>query len=385
MAHALEKLVRAETGEAGFSRLEATLATNTEVVPRPNSRQMNDVHRHATEGDFQLQNELDFDYSLDTSHYPIGNLRSLQQIFEAVQCEKHLSNHLNFFSQTEIECLDVTPAGGGWRTLDDSAMDELARRLSDPREQRPRSSFPFPPVEHLPRDGTAGRFLLFLVPLTPTKETSYGSHVHMSQSNVKMFCEALNIHPLFLLNMLGRPDYWAPQAHWDSDDDGNLQAFHFSCQHPRWNLQVQGAPLSVYMRHDIVSNQTFYIISHKQKDSNVNALKEIINIGLRTSSDEIRPNLFLDDPFDIMSSSQPSHLRPRNTTSSDFNALYGHKSTKSMINLLVCKRAIVPSLGNSPSNCRSFRRTQIHTLVMRMSASSQQQKSVMHIIACTLH
>ncbi|KAL9124493.1 MAG: hypothetical protein Q9217_006181, partial [Psora testacea] len=86
--------------------------------------------------------------------------------------------------------------------------------------------------------------------------------------------------------MLGRPDYWAPYSHWDSDDEGTLVACEFFCQHPRWNLQVQGAPLSVYMRHDILQNQTTYIVSHKQGDTSVNALKNIINIALRTASEE---------------------------------------------------------------------------------------------------
>lgn len=73
----------------------------------------------------------------------------------------------------------------------------------------------------------------------------------------------------------------------------------FSCQHPRWNLQIQGAPLSVYMRHDMPKNETIYIISHKQKDTSISAVRNILNIALRTSSEQTRPPLFLDDPFDI--------------------------------------------------------------------------------------
>lgn len=108
-----EKLRRAETGEAGFSRLEATLVTSTEVVPRPNSRQMNDVQRHAEVQDRQIQPELDFDWSLDTNHYPLADFRSLQQVFDTVQCHKHLSHHENFAANTDIECLEVTRNGAG--------------------------------------------------------------------------------------------------------------------------------------------------------------------------------------------------------------------------------------------------------------------------------
>ena len=99
--------------------------------------------------------------------------------------------------------------------------------------------------------------------------------------------------------MLGRPGYWAPVTHWISHSGAKLDGFDFSCQHPRWNLQVQGAPLSVYMQHTVETETTIYIISHKQKDTNVAALKELLNIGLRVSSEEDRPRLFLDDPFDI--------------------------------------------------------------------------------------
>lgn len=53
------------------------------------------------------------------------------------------------------------------------------------------------------------------------------------------------------------------------------------------------------MRHNVSKSETIYIISHKQKDTNADALKNILDIALRTSRDEDRSNIFLDDPFDI--------------------------------------------------------------------------------------
>ncbi|EXJ93913.1 hypothetical protein A1O1_02306 [Capronia coronata CBS 617.96] len=289
-----DKLARAETGEAGFSRLEATLVTNPEVVPRPNSRQMNDVSRHTDAADLQFQNELEFDYSLDTRDYPLGNLQSLQQVFDAVQCHKHLGKHKNFSDQTKIECLEVTHAGAEWKTLDDYDLKDL---IKEPGQAS--NAFPLPLLADETRNTPKGRLLLFLVPLTPTTDTSFGSRIQMSQSSTRELYETLKIHPIFLLNMLGRPDYWAPVNHWDTGQGDKLQAFDFSCQHPRWNLQVQGAPLSVYMRHDVSKNETIYIISHKQKDTNVQALRNILNVALRTSSEQLRATIFLDDPFDM--------------------------------------------------------------------------------------
>lgn len=110
MASNIGELPRAEAGEAGFSKLEATLVS-TDVAPRPNSRRMNDVYRHAEKSDLNV-NELDFEYSLGSNHYPLGNLRSLQQAFHAVQFHHHFANSRNFSDQTSIECLDVTADGG---------------------------------------------------------------------------------------------------------------------------------------------------------------------------------------------------------------------------------------------------------------------------------
>lgn len=53
------------------------------------------------------------------------------------------------------------------------------------------------------------------------------------------------------------------------------------------------------MRHDIARNLTTYIISHKQFDTSINALKSILNIALRTASASNKPAVFMDDPFDI--------------------------------------------------------------------------------------
>lgn len=62
------------------------------------------------------------------------------------------------------------------------------------------------------------------MPLVPTQNTSYGSRVLMTQENADTLLETLQVNPMFLLNMIGRPDYWAPQKHWDYDDNGKPAA-----------------------------------------------------------------------------------------------------------------------------------------------------------------
>lgn len=144
-------LPHAELGEAGVSKLEKSLIT-TDVPLRPNSREMNDVNRHAEKSDLKVQ-DLDFDFRLDSSHYPLMNIRSLQQVFKAVQFNQHLTNERNFSEQTSIECLEVTQHGASKNvirsamklTLTISRLANARRELSEgvsssKNELRPRSS-----------------------------------------------------------------------------------------------------------------------------------------------------------------------------------------------------------------------------------------------------
>lgn len=105
-------LDQAERGDfTKFSKLEASLA-QTEVAHRPNSKAQNDVNHHAVSSDLFV-NELNFNYDLDTDHYPLGDIRSLQQVFDAVQYHRHLEKEENFSLETRVECLKVDSQGGG--------------------------------------------------------------------------------------------------------------------------------------------------------------------------------------------------------------------------------------------------------------------------------
>ncbi|KAF2835313.1 hypothetical protein M501DRAFT_962762 [Patellaria atrata CBS 101060] len=289
MSTSEKKGVDVQTSEITFSRLEASLA-KAEVVPRPNSREMKDVNRHAKPEDIDV-NELDFDYDLDSSHYPLGNVRSLQQVFSAVQHQQHLSKKENFSDYTAIECFSITSSGGEWQNLDEARLRDFLEATA--KVEEPRIS----PTASMNRNGR--RMLLFLVPLTPTPHTSFGNRIPMTQASVSHLFHTLGIHSLFLLNLLGRPDYWAPQTHWETAEGGDFVACDFFCQHPRWNLQVQGAPLSVYMRFDATRELITYIVSHKVGDTSVKTLKNIIDISMRTASGSTKNVMFLDDPFDF--------------------------------------------------------------------------------------
>jgi hypothetical protein len=46
----------------------------------------------------------------------------------------------------------------------------------------------------------------------------------MARDNVRELFQTLQVNPPFIMNSLGRPDYWTPQTEWHTDDDGNFLA-----------------------------------------------------------------------------------------------------------------------------------------------------------------
>lgn len=115
MTELRDPLSRAETGDLGkFSKLEASLV-QTEVERRPNSRAQNDINRHAQRTDLNV-NELDFDLNIGVNDYPLNDLKSLQQLFDAVQCHEYLRKGENFSFGTKVNCLHVDSHRAGMIT-----------------------------------------------------------------------------------------------------------------------------------------------------------------------------------------------------------------------------------------------------------------------------
>ncbi|KAL4949841.1 hypothetical protein BDW69DRAFT_197752 [Aspergillus filifer] len=266
-----------------FSNLEASFG-QTKVRPRQNSIEMKDVYRHANV-EAMNDNDLNFDLALDRSNYPLDSLDSLQDVFSAAQHKVHFSNLRNFSDETMVRCFDSSNKESIWRFLDSKSLSDLLQSskpsLAEPPDLRPQ------------------RLLAFFVPLTPTKNTSFGSRIEMTQANTKELFHTLSLNSLAIMNLLGRPDYWAPQTRWESDDLGHFWACDFFCQHPRWNLHFQGAPLSVYMRYSAALNLTTYVISHKENDTSIRVLSDILDTTTRTAQSTRRSSILLRDPFDI--------------------------------------------------------------------------------------
>ncbi|EAW25192.1 uncharacterized protein NFIA_106810 [Aspergillus fischeri NRRL 181] len=121
----------------------------------------------------------------------------------------------------------------------------------------------------------------------------------MQCASVQRLFKTLGVNPEFMLNMLGRPDYWSPRTRWKCNIKNELIFCDHFCQHPRWNIQLQGAPLSVYMIRQVKTKLTAYIISHKEGDSSVHALQQILRAGVDKFGMKSNSQRYLTNPFDI--------------------------------------------------------------------------------------
>lgn len=276
-----------------FSKLEATLVTE-EIKARPISKDGQHKWRHA-EGNEDEVNELEYEYDVDTTRYPFSAIDSIHDMFSGVMYREHLSKHANFDIETSIECLSVDSNGPKWLTLNQSSLSAL---LEDASERS--CNVAALSLQQTPDVTSSNRkALVFFIPLkNTTAPTSYRCSIPMTERSVDELFSSLQLNPGFLQNLLGRPDYWAPQERWH-EEDGQLLDCDFFCQHPRWNLQAQGAPLSIYMKYDAQRDLTVYIISHKPHDKVVLALQKQLTTFTTHSVQHHMANILLDSPLDL--------------------------------------------------------------------------------------
>jgi hypothetical protein len=279
-----------------FSKLEATLAKE-EVERRPISRDGQVAMRHAESTDLDV-NELDHDYDVDIDLYPYSRLESTQELFAGVLYHEHLNKLENFSKKTKMECFSVQASGAKWLKLDGTSLETLAKDASDRCNNVSALSSTITSNPNFTPKTTSRRALVFFMPLTPTPGASFNYSVPITRANVDDLYNSLSLNPSFILNMLGRPDYWAPQSRWDQEGSEFL-GFDFYCQHPRWNILNQGAPLSVYAKHDVQRDLTVYIISHSLNDTIVQALRALLTNATRHRAQDHMANVLLESPLDI--------------------------------------------------------------------------------------
>lgn len=56
------------------------------------------------------------------------------------------------------------------------------------------------------------------------KDSSFASQASITQLDTSMLFERFDFNPNALLNLVGRPDYWAPQPRREINEDGDIMA-----------------------------------------------------------------------------------------------------------------------------------------------------------------
>ncbi|KAF1916960.1 hypothetical protein BDU57DRAFT_251317 [Ampelomyces quisqualis] len=276
-----------------FSKLESTIVTSN-IELRPISRDGQHIQRHADAAD-TVVNELDYDYEIDPDTYPLSTIHSVQDLFSCVQYHEHVCREQNFDVKTRLECLSVDCSGAKWMQLDEGSLKDLLDNAAS-------RCIDMPPISTRPmsQSTTTRKALMFLIPLTPASKitTSYGNTLPMTRTSITKLFSSLQVNPAFIQNLLGRPDYWAPQGRWD-EEDGQFLCCDFWCQHPRWNLQVQGAPLSVYSKYDAQKDLTVYLVSHKPNDTVINSLRKQLDSLVQHPAQYHISDVLLESPYDL--------------------------------------------------------------------------------------
>ncbi|CAN9150742.1 unnamed protein product [Alternaria alternata] len=278
--------------EVEFSKLETTLITDMRV--RPISKDGRHMQRHA-EGNEHEVNELDLDFDVDLGNYPFSAMNSFQDMFSGIVYRKHVGQLANFSTETSLECFSIDDKGPRGLTLDESNLSTLLAEAGERCVDVPAISMQPDPIITI----SNRKVLLFFIPLKHTKDTaSYGYSVPMTECAVKRLFSSLQLNPDFLQNLLGRPDYWAPQPRW-REETGKLLHCDFFCQHPRLNLQAQGAPSSVYMKYDAQRDLLIYLISHKPDDKVILALRKQLSTLIRYKKRHDIGHVLLQSPMDF--------------------------------------------------------------------------------------
>ena len=271
----LETLPMRET-----SRLEALIGSVNAPL-RPKSRDNDHVSRNALASglttDEMKADEFNFDFGLPNAPTRSPYTSTLQDVFAEVQYKTHHNNTQNFAQQgTRVDCLEVS-VNNHMELL--NLYDAGLRKCFDSQRCEP-------------------VLRVVYVPLISTKGTSFGGQSSLSRESADDLFRICEIDPAFLLNLLGRQDYWSRSTRFSRLKDDTITSCELSLQHPRWNLQMQGSPTSVYFKYDRKQRSTTYIISHKPNDTVVGALRRLLATALQPGEDQ-NNDWLVNNPLDI--------------------------------------------------------------------------------------
>ncbi|VUC27343.1 unnamed protein product [Clonostachys rosea] len=138
---------------------------------------------------------------------------------------------------------------------------------------------------------------------------TYSQKTCMSRSLAMKIFQRFDINAAFLLDLVGRPNYWSAFSQVKSDREEKKDVYEFFCQHPRWHQKgrydkmkagaTQGnkAPCSIYMNYSVAKNQTIYLVAAPD-DGIWFSFLETINVSNSvTDGSLISPKELASSPF----------------------------------------------------------------------------------------
>ncbi|KAF2501286.1 hypothetical protein BU16DRAFT_533977 [Lophium mytilinum] len=192
--------------------------------------------------------------------YPRTSPSFIGAIHDARRTHGLFDNPSNFSQQTNCEVYEARREGGLQQfALDESSAHEWSQILCHNTSNGKQN-----PV-----------FRVVFCALEQKKgKTSFNYRVSLSASIARQLLQSLDVTSQFVGLLLGEPDYGAPGDFAVYDDQGVIRKIEFCCQQPRWNIHKTGTPWSIYMTHDIYTNDTTYIVVCDPHQSRFDTVKE---------------------------------------------------------------------------------------------------------------
>lgn len=172
-----------------------------------------------------------------------------------IHADEVLSNSNNFLPDSDVDVLTVTGPESNARfrqNCRDADVEEAIKSLEGTVE--------------------APAIMVLCVKLDASEHATFAQRASISKPLAGKVFDHFDVHGGFLLDLVGRPNYWSATSQVKADLKNQGEVFEFFCQHPRWHQKgrydkmkqgaTQGnkAPCSLYMSYSVATNTTFYMV-----------------------------------------------------------------------------------------------------------------------------
>ncbi|KAF4442823.1 hypothetical protein F53441_11651 [Fusarium austroafricanum] len=126
-------------------------------------------------------------------------------------------------------------------------------------------------IDGLNSDASSPALMAICIKLERNLNATFEQRASISKPLVENLFNHYGIHTGFLLDVIGRPNYWSALSQLKTDSWFEKDMFEFFCQHPRWHqkgrydkeqgaMQGNRAPCSVYMSYSTATKTTIYLV-----------------------------------------------------------------------------------------------------------------------------